>query len=252
MTEIQAHEKYSNDVIQEAIFELRLKTNEEITWDSKMTGRIYAALGIDDFPGMEPVSQFGFEFKVGESGQPEQRLIHNPPITRFSNEDSTKMVQVSPVLFSYNAVRSYPGWETMQTEMLRHWAVLSEIVAPASVARIGLRYINRIPLGDFPISHWLKANDYLPNGILSSQIGSKYRVERHIQRGSRIDVGLITSLDENSDVIIFDIDRLEDYEGLPTNNELLSITRTLHEEVWTVFDSSKTDNLERFMNEEDA
>lgn len=59
---------------------------------------------------------------------------------------SKRVLTFNADLASYSEQHPYSGWSEFRTVAGRVWDVYNEIVRPSSLSRIGLRFINRIPL----------------------------------------------------------------------------------------------------------
>ena len=246
------HPHYRNPTIQEALCEFRLKPSPNATWNPKKPGEILRSLGIDNFPGMEPLNELNFELSIDASGHPQQRIVQGPQKIRYSSDDGTRMVQVSPNMYCFNSIGKYPGWEEMKKQIISNWHTVQPFVLPERFERVGLRYINRIPFrgGEQPISDWIKPNKHIPDGIIDCIDGITYRFEeRRFTKNDVIIVTIVTqSLSANDRHLLFDIDRSHSLQSLPNENNLRSLIEKLHEDVWDVFDSAKTETLYSYLN----
>lgn len=244
---------YPNDTIQEALCEFRLKPSPQTTWTAKTPGEILKKIGLESFPGMEPITDIGFELTVDETGQPRPRIIQGPQKFRFSSDDGSRLVQISPAMFSFNAVGKYPGWHTMKEQIVDNWKKVRTTLAPQHIERIGLRYINRIPLSDAHsrISDWLKPNRYVPEGITQSRLGSKYRLEARI---SERDIIIVTIVDQEAEdkskQLFLDIDLGVTMQTLPTDDDVAKEIERLHNHAREVFDATKSDLYEAYLLKE--
>lgn len=176
--------------------------------DVTVPGVLYEKLR-DVFPKKENAPGFGFTVQLTPGSAGAAPLLY--PV-RFRSENDLDAVQVSPFAVSCHRIPPYEGWDAYLQVVSRVWRVYSEIVDPTQVERVGLRYINRIPV---PPSERAEAADYLtiapglpevlagreasdffhrytlnyekPNGSLMLQAG--------IQAVSPTDVGVIVDLD---------------------------------------------------------
>lgn len=247
------HPRYPNPTIQEALCEFRLKPSSQTDWNPKRPGEILGRLDIKRFPGMEPVNELRVELVLDQSGQAQQRIVQGPQKIRYSSDDGTRMVQVSPVVYCFNSVRSYPGWDEFREAIIENWNIVHPFLNPERIERVGLRYINRIPLSAqyAKISDWLRPNKYIPAGISDSLPGSKYRFESKISETDIIIVSLVAQSDNKGiDCVFFDIDRGSSPHNLPDELEIRATIAKLHDDVWDVFSSAKTDLLEDYLAKE--
>lgn len=244
------HPKFPRDTIQEALCEFRLRPSDQPYWTPKTPGLIFAALGTDKFPGMEPINEFGLEIVVGPNGQAQQKFVQGPPRYRFSNADDTRLVQASPTLYAFNTIRSYPGWDEFQKLILDNWAIVQAEVRPSAVERVALRYINRIPAHpESQISDWLKHSAYIPKAIDQATNGLKFRLESNLSDTETVIVSILRDPAGNQTSDIFlDLDRARLNIGLPSSEELRDIINGLHEAIWEIFESAKTERLDAYLN----
>ena len=141
----------------------------------------------------------------------------------------------------------------MKEQIVGNWKKVRTILAPQHIERIGLRYINRIPLSDAHsrISDWLKPNRYVPDGITQSRLGSKYRLEARI---SERDIIIVTIVDQQaqdkSKQLFLDIDRGVTMQTLPTDDDVAKEIERLHSHVREVFDATKSNLYEAYLRKE--
>lgn len=248
----QKHPSYPNDTIQEALCEFRFQALPEQSWSLKTPGELFKHLS-KKFPGMEPLKEMEVQLGIdNKTGQTIQRIVESGTKLRFSNDAGTRLVQASPSMFCFNAVKEYPGWETMREEILSNWEIVSNTLNNPEINRIGLRYINRIPLSEnHPnLRDWLKPNEYVPQGIIKSESGFSYRLESKLSSENLIIVTIANQKDkDNNAYIFFDVDCVflaseRNIDNLPSELKIL------HDEAWTIFDSAKTAVLEKYLNTE--
>lgn len=65
---------------------------------------------------------------------------------RYQSEDEKYVAAFNRDGFVFSRVGPYETWEQFRTEALRGWDVHKGLAKPSDVRRIGLRFINRIPL----------------------------------------------------------------------------------------------------------
>lgn len=78
---------------------------------------------------------------------------------RLQDEPGRHVAQFTPNGVIFSRLEPYEKWETFRTEALRFWDLFLELAEPTVIQRLGVRYINRIPLekGEQP-------SDYLETG----------------------------------------------------------------------------------------
>jgi uncharacterized protein (TIGR04255 family) len=130
------HEKLVRAPVTEAICELRVVGTKPF---SLLPGAMATALH-EDFPASQETEAARV---VG--------LLNLPPeagfiVThQFRSLDGKRLVQLGPGGISVNA-SAYPGFEAFKESIGRVFNTFTEIVDAQSVTRIGLRYINGLPL----------------------------------------------------------------------------------------------------------
>jgi uncharacterized protein (TIGR04255 family) len=92
-------------------------------------------------------------------------------------EDRRAAVQFQRDTFVFSKLAPYPGWDDFVGEGKRLFAVHREVARPLEMARIGLRFINRIPIQGSAV----KIEDYLvaaprePEGLVLPYSGFLHR-----------------------------------------------------------------------------
>ena len=57
-----------------------------------------------------------------------------------------QIAKFSPEGFTLSRLFPYENWEKFHNEAIRLWRVYSQLAKPVEVLRLGLRYVNRIPV----------------------------------------------------------------------------------------------------------
>jgi uncharacterized protein (TIGR04255 family) len=249
------HPRYPRDTILEALCEFRLKPSARTEWSPRLPATILQKLGAKNFPGMEPVKELGIEMSVDkDTRRTTQRVVEGPPKIRYSSDDGTKLVQVGPNLFCYNTVKKYPGWPEMKRHIKGHWSKLSSVLQPESIERIGLRYINRMPLTPErgSIADWLKPTKFLPQAVIEAMPRSNARIDVQVSERDQVIVMLSVQPEaERSGIknVILDIDRITYLQKLPSIAELMDSIENMHLDVWNIFDEARTEFMVEYMNQ---
>lgn len=245
----KGHDKFPYPTIMEALCEVHFGLPEGKQWKSSYLGDLFKTVQ-EDFPIMEPVQQMGVSVEFGPQGFG-QRLVPGQQKARYLHAKRKLLLQLSDSIFTVNRVEGYPGWKKMRRDIADGWQQAVSVLGPARITRIGLRYINRLPRNscDQTPGYWLKTNEYIPSAILASQRGLLSRVQVQNSEQSRT---IVTLADEPTppDVpsnLIFDIDCIHIEEMEPTDKNLRTHIDDLHEEVWDVFSSAMTENLQRLL-----
>ncbi len=74
---------------------------------------------------------------------------------RLENEQNHYVAQFTRAGVVFSRLSPYEGWISFQAEAFRFWDIFLELAAPTTIERLGVRYINRIPLetGESPSTY---------------------------------------------------------------------------------------------------
>jgi len=127
----------------EAICEFRFEPSEQ--WDLTVPGRLYDRIQ-DDFPHRETVQGVGFTLHVGQGVEASVPTVQGSlDRVLMAREDGSVLVQTGPHLLVINHRLPYPGWEDFHALISTVLETYLDLV-PSSFERVGLRYINQIPV----------------------------------------------------------------------------------------------------------
>ncbi len=85
---------------------------------------------------------------------------------RLQDQQGHYMAQFTPTGVVFSRLKPYVSWESFKTEALCFWELFRELAQPTMIQRLGVRYINRIPLatGEQP-SQYLKTTPSILPGL---------------------------------------------------------------------------------------
>ena len=133
-----------NPPLIEAMCEFRFDPESE--WDWTIPGRIFEKIG-DEFSERGEVHRLGITVNEGGDGAPKPTVIQGgPDRIQFKRADGTAIVQAGPRLLSINHLRPYRTWEDFRDLVLRMYDTYVGVSGSHPLHRIGLRYINHLPL----------------------------------------------------------------------------------------------------------
>ena len=83
---------------------------------------------------------------------------------RFVSADGKQIVQLRHRGFAFNRFGPYPGWEQFIADAQQIWRIYIDHFEPEQIARVGVRYVNRItlPPGEFALSDYLQTAPAVP------------------------------------------------------------------------------------------
>jgi uncharacterized protein (TIGR04255 family) len=122
----------------EALCEFRFSAKED--WDWTVPGRLYDELK-GEFPERGQIQAIEVKFDV-------KHLSHVEGIDRvqMKRKDGSAMVQVGPHLLVINHLLPYSDWNAFLKLIIRVFESYINLATHAPFERIGLRYINQIPI----------------------------------------------------------------------------------------------------------
>ena len=238
--------QYSNPPLHEALVEFRFAEPER--WSPTVPGVMSVDQTImDRYDGEnEEAAPAGVTFNLN-LGPGNLIIGQQPNKVRFQSEDKTCLMLVGRDALSVHRVNDYPGWPTFVDEVKKALAALDGAMkVERGITRIGVRYINRIPIpsleSDF--ADYLSTVSAVHGGLEGTRTGyrdaSEYRLEEPM---SRLVVQQSSQrLSDDEFALMLDIDAIAEFpEPLAERNEALKLVDELHDMIVRVFESSVTD-----------
>ena len=246
----RSHPTYPNPTVVEAVCEIHFGRSPDKPWKPSLPGELFKVVQ-DDYPEIEPVVEVGVQLEFGPSGVGQHMLPPRQRV-RLKHRERPILLQIGEDVLTVNFLRPYPGWDEVKNTVLSTWRRAAPVLGASAISRIGLRYINRIPLaGGESIAKWLTATRLVPEAIVSSKAGFFSRVEAGLGPGDRV----VATIGEEPGAegggpaaIIFDIDRITERELAPSDGPLAMEIDRLHQEVWDAFAAAMTQDLEDLLS----
>ena len=102
---------------------------------------------LPDYPICQP--QQGIEISAETTeGNSEFRQRTKWNGFRLQDEHKHHVAQFTQHGVVFSRLQPYERWENFKTEAIRFWELFLELAAPTVIQRLGVRYINRVPLED--------------------------------------------------------------------------------------------------------
>jgi uncharacterized protein (TIGR04255 family) len=120
----------------EAVCEVRL--DPSTAWDLTIAGRLFEKLQ-PEYP--ERRQTLGVELKLNVPQPPDYRQIEN---LQFLSKDGKNVVQVREYSVSVSRLAPYEAWESYKPTVVHVFEKFREISSGGVIARVGLKYVNRI------------------------------------------------------------------------------------------------------------
>jgi uncharacterized protein (TIGR04255 family) len=135
--------RYKNAPIKEAIFDLRVGSLANCSLEQLEL--IHDVLK-DGYPNKRKSINISGKLEIKDSKHIFQDTGSNILGYIFSNLDNNRVVQYRLDGFTYNMISPYTEWSDFSNEAFKLYDIYQSNFIPSSIARIALRYINRIEL----------------------------------------------------------------------------------------------------------
>ena len=162
----KANKNYDHPPITEAVIAINFKSTIGFD-DLSSVSKKYQK----EYPQSLAVSNVSFTVDVdGEGGSvPIPKNTLNQKGWRLSSGDMTEILVMWPQSFTISQLAPYVGWEKFLDRFIRDWKKFKRSIGQKEIARIGVRYINRIDIpvmGDI-VEHekYLNVFPKLPNSL---------------------------------------------------------------------------------------
>ncbi len=238
--------KYTNPPIIEVVCEFQFSPDSP--WDATIPGLVYERIR-GAFPKKLQETVLAVHVptsnKPAVSGlpqlQPEERL-------RFLQPDERAFVQLGRHLLAINHLAPYPSWERYLPLIEQAFHAYEVVAEPTGIHRIGLRYINQVPIreANFQVADYFtlypQISHELPHAYngFSTQVLFPYENKRDVLK-----IELVAASDETGEAatVFLDFDYFLAQPGIVSPNEALSWVITAHANVEGAFEACITDRL---------
>lgn len=156
--------RYRKPPVIEALCELYFAGSE---WDDTIPGRFFESPTVKrDFPvkRQREIQEAQITFAQGQAAAGVRRL---PPWIQFVSEKGDRMIQLARDLLVVNQLRPYPRFEDWEPVIYSSLDIYRTLARPKGVARLGVRYINRvvIPEGTVLMEDYFTVYPQLPKAM---------------------------------------------------------------------------------------
>ena len=163
-------ERFPDPPIVEAILFIEVLPPLDLTKDA--IRRIADLVG-DTLPRHERLEQTTADFAFGSDGLTVRGIERDRDQHRFIAEDGQRLLQLRHQGIAFNMFAPYPGWERFRSGAQETWRAVEGVFPIEHIARIGVRYVNRINLPDEELSlgEFLNTAPTVPSTISTSLAG---------------------------------------------------------------------------------
>lgn len=149
MPDTHARRDYPNPPIEEALVQVTFA--EPLSWNVATPGLLFERLRGEYPAEPEMQEQAAVQVQAGGDGGPALSFNRGQQRFLYRDETRTRLVLANPLTLSANSLRPYEGWPGLRSRFERAMSDVAETAGSKPVARIALRYINRITLPPGPI-----------------------------------------------------------------------------------------------------
>ena len=243
--------KYKKSPIVEAVCEFQFK--EDSSWDMAIPGLVYEKVR-NNFPLRRQVARItvGISNTSDEPGP----QVATVPLMQFLRKDEKSLIQVGAHLLSVSVLKPYPSWQRFLPLIKKGFNAYCDVVAPKSIQRIGLRYINQIevPGQDIKLEDYLEFRPFVGLGLPQDFVTFALGIQVPYEEARDILSIQLTSLpvpkestDRAAMILSFDYFLLKP-EGV-TLEEAFKWVEIAHKHIEDVFEACITQKLRHLFKE---
>lgn len=240
------HETFPNAPITEALIDVRVTFESAVKLDQleKLSEQFSTRFPIKE-------TQIAHEYAVrvqdaagGVESHAKSKILG---YVRFT-ENRDKAIQLSVNGFAFSKLKPYESWPALRDEAREHWETYRGELGPSRIARLAVRYINRIELS-LPITEF---QDYIltcpqiaediPQGLAEFFFRVVVPNPDDEQMRATI-ISTIEKLEQDNKVLpyIFDIDASMPVDLDPTDDEIWPVFERLRDYKNLIFFNSMTE-----------
>lgn len=121
-------------------------------------------VNLPDYPNVQRQQEFGLETEINADGG-SLRQHHTWHGFRFESADKRQVAQYTRNGFAFSRLKLYEDWEKFEAEARRLWCIYRELAEPSEVQRLGVRFINLIPVEPRDVADLLILPPHSPESI---------------------------------------------------------------------------------------
>jgi uncharacterized protein (TIGR04255 family) len=138
----ETFEHLPNAPIVEAVIHWRARAEKKLE-PATLLEQLKAKL--TDYPHSQRQQEIGMETEFNAEGAA-MRQHHAWHGFRFESADKFQVAQYTRNGFVFSRLKPYQDWEKFQAEAQRLWCIYRELAEPSEVQRLGVRFINLMPV----------------------------------------------------------------------------------------------------------
>ena len=238
-----AETSYRHPPIIEAVIEIRFTEAVSV----QLLADVSNALA-PRYPSEQIVSNMQVQFNVGEaSKQPTAQVATGPQAYRRASSTEAEIAVASPTGLVVSQLPDYPGWEVFFDRFKHDWSNWKKVVGYRKIARVGMRYINRLdlPAEGAVVDHeqYVNVSARTPDELGPTLSYAAQAIFRSEPIGGLVTInsGVVPSPLEGHLSIMLDIDLGRDHDVPQSDMNLFGLLQEFRKEKNSVFEACITD-----------
>ncbi len=149
-------QRYARPPITESVIEFRYAQQLDYAAVEKVCARF-----VSEYPAVERFIDYNIKI---DTNQASAGVTPENQGQKLTNLAGTEVLIVRRSAFAYDSLAPYPGWSEFRKRARHKWNVVKRVIGVMQIARIGLRYVNRldVPLTTLPDAReGVRLQDYL-------------------------------------------------------------------------------------------
>ena len=241
---------YPESPVSEVVFGMRFSS--EMPWYPTLPGLFYNEIR-GEYPLKDKKILEEYVHDSGKSNRNNSPRIVKTEFSVFWSDDRRSYIQLSPNFIAVVVYSPYPGWDAVRGKIKRAITAYNRLHEISRIERIGLRYLDRLPLpqGVEAISDYLSFRPETGKGF--GKLPVSFQIECDFPFSDGRDICRINLKPENRDSdqdeanIILKIDYFLSSEGAIFNDEVMDWLDYSHEQIHMVFDSCITKKMNEYL-----
>lgn len=238
------HRKYRQPPIVEALCELYFEGSE---WDDTVPGQFYDQIKAH-FPIKRQREIQEAQVMLSTAGEASAGVKRLPPWMQFVASDESRLIQIGRDVLVVNQLRPYPHFEEWEPMIYSSLEKYRKLANPKGIARLGLRYINRviIPHGQALMEDYFTVYPQLPKAMGDMHGRFMIRVDLPSQKeGHGVLITFGSAPSEKPDEIAHLLDLYDTFkpEQSMAFDAVTAQVKIAHENIEAAFEGSITDKL---------
>ena len=197
----------------------------------------------DQYPDQSPLQSIEAKFGLESGRLVDSRAIRDVGIA-FKGESVVAQFRVDG--FTFNKLAPYTSWDEVFAEALRLWRIYVQAARPLDLARMAVRYVNRLQLpSPADLSKYLEVPPTLPPPLshrMQEYLTRFVIVDRDRDASAVIIQALERSLDSAVMSLLFDIDAFRDDALAPDDSSIPDVFQRLRDLKNEIFFATLTES----------